>query len=315
MQAVLEHALPAALWQPIFTICLGRGQVKVLTLAFVGEPVAGDRPSCKRTPYMLKVLSDNLYQVGSQPVQSVANYSAHLVPEDVLTTERYLAQIEPKLFEAVDNGTQHKAWDSLLNVSPIRSCRTSASEARSRSALARGALNPDVDSAPRTSQHRHFSDRASRMRANFERAQSPASVNVAGARNSGIAAGARSADASPASQDTQTAFEGAKASQKTTVSVLADGLSVKSITSAWNSSVGGFLARARSPLGITKPAQHNGSGSLHSAVDRQSRMQASVAARTSIQVGRRTFRSNEQGPAEHQLQREMNLRMQVVRAT
>jgi len=67
MQVVLQEKLPPALWQPTFVICISRSQVRVVTFAFVGEPAAGDRPENKRTPFMLRMLTDNISAAHPQP--------------------------------------------------------------------------------------------------------------------------------------------------------------------------------------------------------------------------------------------------------
>eukprot|EP00419_Tripos_fusus_P003175 CAMPEP_0172680416 /NCGR_PEP_ID=MMETSP1074-20121228/16749_1 /TAXON_ID=2916 /ORGANISM="Ceratium fusus, Strain PA161109" /LENGTH=358 /DNA_ID=CAMNT_0013498741 /DNA_START=176 /DNA_END=1252 /DNA_ORIENTATION=- len=60
MHVVLQQTLPPALWQPAFVICISRSQVRVLTFAFIGEPVTGNRPDRKCTPFMLRLLTGNL---------------------------------------------------------------------------------------------------------------------------------------------------------------------------------------------------------------------------------------------------------------
>ena len=42
-------------------------QVRVATYAFVGEPVLGDRPDRKHTPFMLKILTPDLLKGDSMP--------------------------------------------------------------------------------------------------------------------------------------------------------------------------------------------------------------------------------------------------------
>lgn len=60
MQVVLQEKLPPALWQPTFVICISQCQVRVTTIAFVGERATGDRPKSKCTPFMLRMITNNI---------------------------------------------------------------------------------------------------------------------------------------------------------------------------------------------------------------------------------------------------------------
>mmetsp|Transcript_63851 Transcript_63851/g.122767 ORF Transcript_63851/g.122767 Transcript_63851/m.122767 type:complete len:398 (-) Transcript_63851:175-1368(-) len=67
MQVVLQEKLPPALWQPTFIICISPSQVRVLTFAFVGAPATGDRPERKRTPFLMRMLTDDISASAPQP--------------------------------------------------------------------------------------------------------------------------------------------------------------------------------------------------------------------------------------------------------
>jgi hypothetical protein len=62
MSLVDAHGiLPPALLQPRYSVLVGGGHVRVITYAFAGEPVLGERPDTKHSPYLLRMLSDNLF--------------------------------------------------------------------------------------------------------------------------------------------------------------------------------------------------------------------------------------------------------------
>eukprot|EP00419_Tripos_fusus_P067677 CAMPEP_0172933600 /NCGR_PEP_ID=MMETSP1075-20121228/220589_1 /TAXON_ID=2916 /ORGANISM="Ceratium fusus, Strain PA161109" /LENGTH=563 /DNA_ID=CAMNT_0013794943 /DNA_START=57 /DNA_END=1752 /DNA_ORIENTATION=- len=229
MQAVMSHELPPALWQPSFVVCIGSGQVRVLTLAFVGEPVCGDRPSSKSTPFVLRLLTDDLASAESQGpslycVRHALGYAG--------TVALHLSDLDTELFTAAETGD----WTSITKVAQTRrvadaSGRTPSvgpQQSESRSPTSRGQL-----------------DRASRMRASLERAQMRPEQRLG-------------APPSPTSFPTTLpadALHSATSAPQPAVSVLADGLSVKAVTSALNNMEAGqrlrhdwedeFLAQAK----------------------------------------------------------------------
>lgn len=143
MQAVLANALPPALWQPSFCICVGKGQVRVVTLAFVGEPVSGDRPSCKRTPFVLQLTTDDLTQ--RQPAMS--KYSVQPAIEGDSSILEHWQTFEQAIVDVVEDGS----W----SVCELGEARAASSKAE---------------------RLRHVGDRASRMRASFNTSQPSAGV-------------------------------------------------------------------------------------------------------------------------------------------
>jgi len=101
MQVVREHGQLKALWQPTYAICVHNGQIRVMTLAFVGEPVCGDRPSEKRTPFLLRLLTDDLAAPASGSQDLVpASFVVREVGASVTSTSAYLESIDPVLFMA-----------------------------------------------------------------------------------------------------------------------------------------------------------------------------------------------------------------------
>jgi len=105
LQVVQLNGLPPALWQPMYAICVGAGQVRVVTYAFVGGPVVGDRPDRKRTPYILRLVTSDLAAVASEA--SLSNYSAHAAEAE--TTLDHFVRQESTLFDALDSGD----WSSM----------------------------------------------------------------------------------------------------------------------------------------------------------------------------------------------------------
>ncbi|CAJ1394598.1 unnamed protein product [Effrenium voratum] len=120
MQLVVECGLPPTLLQPTFVICLGGGQVRVLTFAFVGGPVTGDRPDRKRTPFSIRLATDDLIaaaaarnpkpRVGEEKSPSIAKlrYAAHAVDPAVHTTLDMIVLLEEELFQANEVGDWKK---------------------------------------------------------------------------------------------------------------------------------------------------------------------------------------------------------------
>lgn len=303
IQAVLAHALPPALWQPTFVICVGHGEVRVLTLAFVGNPVSGDRPTCKRTPFLLKVLTGDLASANPGPM--AANYAVHAATASKLSTLAHLASLEAKLFSAMEDG----GWAAIHSkeLAPLRNTTQEARAAAGRSARAasmdfrprpRSAFGqppaaggaegrPAADPAAKP---REIGDRATRIRATFQRAQSPTLGGAEGTAGRTMMR-SRTALVMPVAQDASAA-----AAQGPAVSVLADGLSVKGVASAWNtvgasSSIRNFFARARSPTG-TGHTQPRPKAAQHGPMDRQARMAASLT-QTQMRTSLRAQPANE----------------------
>lgn len=121
VQVALAKGLPPSLWQPCYTVCVGEGQVRVLTFAFVGEPVIGDRPDRKRTPFCLRIATGNLVQaaaaaaLGRRRREAKVWYAAEATSESVQTTLDYIVGLEEELFGAVEHGH----WRSLAGEDPV----------------------------------------------------------------------------------------------------------------------------------------------------------------------------------------------------
>jgi len=250
MQAIMKHSLPPSLWQPTFAICVGGGQVRVLTLAFVGEPVSGDRPSCKCTPFVLRLLSGDLAATGA-PL-APAQYCVRPAIRGVKTITSHLAALEPELFEAADAGE----WASISE----SAAGASTASSRCPSVTPSTPVRPGTSVGPKAQtggeQPLHVGDRATRMRATFERAQSrPAHGRQV------IGASAEAGRADPRDRANSGPMLLANNGRQTPqpertpgVSVLADGLSVRTVAGALNNvaattnKIGSLFRRARSPV-------------------------------------------------------------------
>lgn len=134
VEVAMQRGLSPNLWQPIFAICIGDGQVRVLTFAFIGGPVSGDRPDRKRTPFCLRIATGDLVRVAAKnaygqhrtaqarhsraaavpaaprSAAATVNYVCEAVPETVQTTLDYIVRLEDELFSAIEDGL----WSDFL---------------------------------------------------------------------------------------------------------------------------------------------------------------------------------------------------------
>jgi len=123
--------LPPALWQPVYVVCIGAGQARVLTLAFIGEPVMGDRPEYKRTPFVLQLLTDNLLTNVGRRAANVVHYEGQHVSEGARTTLEHFVSREEVLFEALEKGDWSHMLPTLgITLSSFLSFRGSESPSR-----------------------------------------------------------------------------------------------------------------------------------------------------------------------------------------
>ena len=91
LQLALYTKLPVSFHQPCYVILIGRAQVRVATYAFVGEPISGDRPDRKRTPFVLKILTPDLLKGDSMPAKDEEigfEYTVSLVHQPRLAASR-----------------------------------------------------------------------------------------------------------------------------------------------------------------------------------------------------------------------------------
>merc|ERR1712232_9863 len=82
-----------------------------MTFAFIGEPVFGDRPDRKHTPFAVSLLSADLLSVAmctlaghSRPKEAMAHYIAQPVEKTVQTTLEHIVALEECLFGAINDG-------------------------------------------------------------------------------------------------------------------------------------------------------------------------------------------------------------------
>ena len=103
MQLVAECGLDPVLYQPTFVVCIGGGQLRVLTFAFVAGPVTGDRPDRKRTPFAIRLATEDLVALSRvKASEKVSNlrYAAHAVDPAVQTSLDMIVILEEELFHA-----------------------------------------------------------------------------------------------------------------------------------------------------------------------------------------------------------------------
>mmetsp|Transcript_21978 Transcript_21978/g.63368 ORF Transcript_21978/g.63368 Transcript_21978/m.63368 type:complete len:418 (+) Transcript_21978:64-1317(+) len=110
MQVVEQKDLPPALWQPAFVVCIGGGQVRVLTVAFVGDPVIGDRPDRKRTPFLLRLLTSDLVAAVAPALEGMprpattVHFSAAGATPGLPLVQDHIAELAEELHRAIEDG-------------------------------------------------------------------------------------------------------------------------------------------------------------------------------------------------------------------
>lgn len=128
MQVVMKHSISPALWQPTFVVCIGNDQIRVVTLAFIGGPVMGDRPSSKSTPFILRLVTDDLLAAGAQSdTRGPSQYSVQPAPMSVATMALHVTELADELFVANATGervSSNKAAKDIPAVPMI--CSSSA---------------------------------------------------------------------------------------------------------------------------------------------------------------------------------------------
>jgi len=214
MEAVMKHSLPPALWQPSFIVCIGNGQIRVLTLAFVGDPICGDRPSSKSTPFVLRLVTDNLVPAPTDSRSpGVSYYCVRNALAGAETVALHLADLAEELFTASATGD----WTSLTKAEmklPLASSISSFPAPRVFITHPEGTETPRCQVGTR-----NISVSRARRKSRLELPCSPSPSHHV----------------------------------QPTVSVLADGLSVKAVTSAWSNMTSAKLgmlvshARSQSP--------------------------------------------------------------------
>merc|ERR1719410_3305586 len=119
MQAVMQSRWPPALWQPLYVVCVGCLQIRVLTFAFVGEPVSGDQPANKYTPAVLRLVTDDLVAVAqlalrtkSRPDYATVHFAAELTIGKAEHILDHVAGLEDELFAAIEGGNWARFLDN-----------------------------------------------------------------------------------------------------------------------------------------------------------------------------------------------------------
>jgi hypothetical protein len=217
MDAVMKHSISPTLWQPSFIVCIGNGQVRVLTLAFVGDPVSGDRPSSKSTPFVLRLVTPDLVPAPTDSHNpGPIHYRIQNALVDAETVAMQLADIAEELFTASETGDWTSITKAEMNLPPACSIvSSSAPQIFITPPETREPLQPQVGTGPMLA-----SPTCRQSRLAQPRGRSPGPIPATG-------------------------------TVQPTVSVLADGFSVKAVTSAWSNiaskRLGMLVAQARAP--------------------------------------------------------------------
>lgn len=133
MQAAVETGMPPGLWQPMYVICIGSAQIRVVTFAFIGGPAIGDRPDTKRTPFVLRLTTSDLMHAAStatsgadQPKTSPAWYTVEPTASNAHLILDHVTDLEEELFRAMETGD----W-GLLSGATMDACRLKNIQSRS----------------------------------------------------------------------------------------------------------------------------------------------------------------------------------------
>jgi len=106
MEVVMRNSFSPALWQPIYIVCIGNDQVCVVTLAFIGDPVMGDRPSSKSTPFILRLVTDDLAAAVLGHTRGTSQYSIQPAPLSVATIALHVTELADEFFVAKATGNR-----------------------------------------------------------------------------------------------------------------------------------------------------------------------------------------------------------------
>lgn len=164
MQVALRAGLPASLWQPLFVVAMSAGQLRVLTFAFVGTPVVGDRPDRKRTPFALRLASEDLVpraaaaaadSAGSptNPAVIKVRYTAERAAAGVETIAGHFAEVQEEMFTTTPGGIWWEGAAGEISVRPPPLVQllpgASSVPAPWPAALGAGASTPTAGPTPR----------------------------------------------------------------------------------------------------------------------------------------------------------------------
>mmetsp|Transcript_48782 Transcript_48782/g.136527 ORF Transcript_48782/g.136527 Transcript_48782/m.136527 type:complete len:382 (-) Transcript_48782:124-1269(-) len=116
----LVHAgLPPRILQPRFVVILSPGSLRVATLGFVGEPIIGDQPEEQRTPFLARLLTQNLFEAAPN---SDAPLRLHYLVRAVTPIENDIqACIADEVPELLDISANRKS-SCLLGSPTAHSC-------------------------------------------------------------------------------------------------------------------------------------------------------------------------------------------------
>ena len=96
MDALTQHECMPQMFQSKYAVLISPSAVRVLTYGFIGDPVGGDRPDTKHTPFVLRLLTENLLSdndsgdaaaaaaSGHAPLETIKSVGGLLTPQQAL---------------------------------------------------------------------------------------------------------------------------------------------------------------------------------------------------------------------------------------
>lgn len=150
MQAAEQTGMPPGMWQPMYIVCIGCAQIRVVTFAFIGGPATGDRPDCKRTPFVLRLTTSDLMHAASAsmsgsgpPTTSAAWYTVEPTASNAELILDHVTDLEEELFRAIQTGD----W-GLLSGATMQVCRLTNAQSLSQSSSVREYRKAEAAPAP-----------------------------------------------------------------------------------------------------------------------------------------------------------------------
>jgi len=202
----------------------------------VGDPVTGDRPSSKSTPFVLRLVTPDLVSVPTDSHSpGLAHYRIQHVLEGAETVAMQLADLAEELFTASASGDWTSITQAQMNLSPAYSITPSPAPTIEPPQPRVGTARMSATPTGRQS-HSRSPDPIADQALVTQTVQPTVSVLADGLSVKAVASAWN--NMTSRTQATQTV--------QPTVSVLADGLSVKAVASAWNNMTSRTQARAQS---------------------------------------------------------------------
>jgi len=118
LQFTIDVGLQPRILQPRFVVVIGLRSLRVATVGFVGEPIIGDRPSEQRTPFVVRLLTQNLLEIDTAgdreggPPQIRVRYCVRNAQAAELSAQACLKTEVDELREMADG--RRASWQPLL---------------------------------------------------------------------------------------------------------------------------------------------------------------------------------------------------------